>query len=149
MLSQTLSVSPNWLIFGTEDSQTDQAALEVFRGGNNLVSAFRLGLAITVLRPHERGAFTSLVLSMAGRELGDMKLSALLALGAQISDAVIEELKGELPDDISRSTPTDQALESMVRRWAEGVTTNIGNKIILDEDGDPVGGTWTYPEPKK
>jgi transcriptional regulator with XRE-family HTH domain len=151
LLSETLGVTPTWLIYGTDDGhETAQASLEVFRNRNDLISALRLALAIAVLRPHERGAFTSLVLSMAGRELGDMKLSALLVLGKQIAEPVLEQIKGNLPDDFDENTPLDeQALSKLVAKFSEVVTTNVGNRLLLDEDGDPVGGEWLYREPQE
>ncbi|WP_426177745.1 helix-turn-helix domain-containing protein [Massilia sp. TWR1-2-2] len=149
MLCECLSVTANWIIFGAEESHQAQASLEAFRNGNDLISALRLALAISVLRPHERGAFTSLVLSAAGRELGDMKLSALLVLANQMTEPVLEQIKQGMPDDFSAKTSTVQTLDAMVRANSEGFTTNFGNRLFLNEDGDPIGGEWLYPEPKK
>lgn len=59
---------------------------------NDIISAFRIALAISVLKTHERGAFSSLVLSMAGRELGDLRLSGLLALSTYLAESALKEL---------------------------------------------------------
>jgi transcriptional regulator with XRE-family HTH domain len=151
LLSETLGVTPTWLIYGSDDGhESAQASLEVFRNRNDLVSALRLALAIAVLRTHERGAFTSLVLSMAGRELGDMKLSALLALGAELAGPVFEQIRANLPEGFDKNTPLDaQELSNLVAKLSETVTTNVGNRLLLDEDGDPVGGEWLYREPQE
>jgi transcriptional regulator with XRE-family HTH domain len=152
LLCETLGVTPNVLIYGSElaHESTQQAALDAVRNMTDLVSALRLALAICVLRPHERSAISSLVLSMAGRELGDLKLSALFGLATWMSEPVFAEIRKVLPEDFDENGPLDATLESIMKASAEaGPITNIGNKLRLDEDGKVVGGEWLYPEPKK
>lgn len=142
LLCQALSVTPNWLLLGDELA-TNQASLEVVRR-RDWVSAFRLAMAISVLKTHERSAFQSLVLSLAGRQLGDMKLSALLATAGMVAQATEKELRDYLGDAV------DGSLEDMVQACAEGLHTNVGNKLLLDEEeGDVIGGEWLYPDPGK
>lgn len=153
ILCETLSVTPNWLIYGTETAyEAAQASMETIRQ-NDLVSAVRLALAIAVLRPHERGAFQSLVLSMAGRELGDRKLSALLTLGRWLAEQALDGMKKEVEAELQDVMPDSEVkltLEALVKKYGEGLDSNFGNKLNFGEDGDgPITGNWLYPEPPK
>lgn len=142
LICQALSVTPNWLILGNEVA-SGQASMEMVRR-RDWNAAVRLAMAISVLKSHERGAFQSLVLSMAGRQLGDMKLSALLTVGSMIAQATEPELKNYLGEEM------DGSLEELMVRCAEGFSTNAGNKLLLDEEeGDVIGGEWLYQDPDK
>lgn len=141
LICQALSVTPNWLILGAE-AANNQASMELVRQ-RDWIAAVRLAMAISILKPHERAGFQSLVLSLAGRQLGDMKLSALLTMGGMIARATLPELKSWLGEDMD-----DVPLETLVLRSSDGMRTNVGNKLLLDEDeGDIVGGEWLYPDP--
>lgn len=141
LLCEALSVSPNWLILGAEGT-TAQASMEMVRS-RDWKAAVRLAAAIAILKPHERSALQSLVLSLAGRQLGDMKLSALLTTGSIIANETEPRLVEWFGEDAG-----DVSLEVLVQRTAEGLHTNIGNRLQLDEEeGDIVGGEWLYPDP--
>ena len=141
LICQALSITPNWLVMGAEVAST-QASMEMVRR-KDWVAAVRLAMAISILKPHERAGFQSLVLSMAGRQLGDMKLSALLVMGSMVATAALPELKTWFGDDVE-----DGSLEDMVLRSSEGFHTNMGNKLLLDEEeGDVIGGEWLYADP--
>jgi hypothetical protein len=101
-------------------------------------------MAICILKPHERAAFQSLVLSMAGRQLGDLKLSSLLYVGLAVARDTMPVLKGWMGDGSE-----DKTLEELVAGIdLEQFTTNWGNKLLLDEEtGDVIGGEWLYQEP--
>lgn len=141
LLCEALSVSPNWLILGAEGT-TAQASMEMVRR-RDWKAAVRLAMAIAILKPHERAAFQSLVLSLAGRQLGDMKLSALLTAGSMIANDTEPHLVEWFGEDAG-----DVSLEVLVQRAAEGLHTNLGNRLKLDEEeGDVIGGEWLYPDP--
>ncbi len=141
LICQALSITPNWLVLGAEVAGS-QASMETVRR-KDWISAMRLAMAISVLKPHERAGFQSLVLSMAGRQLGDMKLSALLLAGSMIARSSMPELQAWFGEDME-----DLPLETLVLRCADGLQSNMGNKLLLDEDdGDIVGGEWLYPDP--
>jgi transcriptional regulator with XRE-family HTH domain len=141
LICQALSITPNWLILGDEAAST-QASMELVRQ-RDWIAAVRLAMAISILKPHERAGFQSLVLSLAGRQLGDMKLSALLLTGSMVGRAVMPELKEMFGDDMD-----DVSLETLMLRCSEGLQTNVGNKLTLDPDeGDIVGGEWLYADP--
>lgn len=143
LICQALSITPNWLILGAEGS-TEQASLELVRR-REWTSAVRLAMAISILKGHERGALQSLALSMAGRQLGDMRLSALLTAGSMVARETLPHLQSWFGDDFD-----EVPLDVLVQRTADGLHTNIGNKLLLDEEeGDIVGGEWLYPDPGK
>lgn len=148
ILCETLNVTPNWLIYGDNDfaGGTQQVAMEAARK-NGLFAAMRLALAIAVLKPHERNAFQSLVLSMAGRELGDRKLSILFYLAAGLAAPGFEMLQKELddPDLMSRDIPA--VIKALLEK-NDGANMEWGSKLKFGPDGE-VTGEWLYPEPKE
>ena len=147
LICQALSVSPNWLILGAEAAPT-QASMETLRG-NEWKTVIRLAMAISILKPHERAAFQSLVLSLAGRQLGDMKLSALLAAGSMVANASLPSLVTWI--EVDQAELEHESLDALISRYAtkgDGFTSNWGNKLVLDEDeGNVIGGEWLYPDP--
>lgn len=141
LICQALSITPNWLILGAEGS-TEQASMELVRR-REWTSAVRLAMAISILKGHERGALQSLALSMAGRQLGDMRLSALLTMGSLIANDILPSLQNWFGDDAGQVP-----LDVLVQRVSDGLHTGVGNKLLLDEEeGDIVGGEWLYPDP--
>lgn len=141
LLCQALSVTPNWLILGDEAAST-QASMELVRK-RDLIAAVRLAMAISILKPHERAGFQSLVLSLAGRQLGDMRLSSLLMMGSMVARHVMPELKEWFGEDMEEVT-----LDTLLLRASDGMHVNVGNKLLLDpEEGDIVGGEWLYADP--
>jgi transcriptional regulator with XRE-family HTH domain len=142
LICQALSVTPNWLILGDEMA-SNQASLEEVRS-RDWRSAVQLAMAISILKTHERSALQSLVLSLAGRQLGDMKLSAMLMTGLMVANESGKELARYLGDVGGLS------LEELVLKCSDGLSTNGGNKLLLDEEeGDVIGGEWLYQDPDK
>lgn len=149
ILCEALSVTPNWLIYGSDFAGgTDQTAMEGVRK-NGLFAAMRLALAIAVLKPHERDALQSLALSMAGRELGDRKLSILFALGAGFAMPGFEHMVNALEQPELMSKTITEVLDILLEKHDDMAMT-WGNNLNFGEDGKgPVTGDWLYPEPKK
>jgi len=153
ILCEALSITPNWLIYGSDFAGgTDQAAMEGVRK-NGLFAAMRLALAIAVLKPHERDALQSLALSMAGRELGDRKLSLLFSIAAGFAMPGFENLQEHLGDPDLMSKNISEVVLLMLEKddgqgW--GGWPGWGNKLDFGPDGNgPPTGEWLYPEPKK
>lgn len=144
LICQALSITPNWLILGDELA-TSQASMETVRG-RDWTNAVRLAMAVCILKPHERAAFQSLVLSMAGRQLGDLNLSRLLYIGLAVARDTMPKLKEWMGDDAE-----GKSLEDLVNGInLDDFSTNWGNKLLLDEEqGDVIGGEWLYQEPGK
>nr|WP_315483833.1 helix-turn-helix transcriptional regulator [uncultured Undibacterium sp.] len=150
ILCETLSITPNWLIYGSEFAGgSEHKAMEAARK-NGLYSAMRMALAIAVLKPHERNAFQSLVLSMAGRELGDRKLSRLFMIAVAFANPGFEQLKETIGDDELMSRDIHEVLEKMLEMEGFGGDVQWGNNLDFGEKGTgPITGEWLYPEPKK
>jgi transcriptional regulator with XRE-family HTH domain len=152
ILCEALLVTPNWLIYGSDFAGgTEQASMEAVRK-NGLFAAMRLALAIAVLKPHERNAFSSLVLSMAGRELGDHKLSVLFLLAGKIAEpgasALVEGM--DIPAERLIDMSVSEVLHEILDKFGPGTHAAYGNKLAFPESGDgPIAGDWLYPEPKK
>lgn len=151
MICDALSITPTWLIYGADEAhRSAQVSMESVRKADFL-AAVHLALAITVLRPHERSAFQSLVLSMAGRELGDRKLSMLLLMGKEIAASGFQALQAELGEEVM-SGPVGDSLEEVMRRFDNGMHINLFNRLEFaeDDEGDmSIKGGWLYPEPKQ
>lgn len=142
LLCSVLKVSANWLIFGAESAyQATLPSLELTKTSRPFRDALRTGIAISALKGHERDALMSLALSLAGRQLGDLRLSGLLAYVSEIGDELEGVLRKHLPDDCTPST-----IEELIDVISRGQGSNIGNRLHFDEDGK-VAGEWTYPDP--
>jgi hypothetical protein len=62
-----------------------------------------------------------------------------------VARETLPHLQSWFGDDVD-----DVPLDVLVQRTADGFHTNIGNKLLLDEEeGDVVGGEWLYPDPSK
>ncbi|MCX7279319.1 MAG: helix-turn-helix transcriptional regulator [Burkholderiales bacterium] len=145
LLCEVLAVTPNWLIFGTDSAVgVSHTASELLkRQSSQLAVVLRTALALTVLKGHEREALQSLVLSLVGRQLGDLRLSGLLSLSDLMEQAFFAQLKA-----FSSNFDESKSLEEIAEAMSYQFRTNFGNKLKLDEEGDPIGGEWTYPDPK-
>lgn len=146
ILCETLSVTPNWLLYQKETPfETTQASMNFMRAGDEITIAVRLAVAALALKGHERDLIASLILSIAGRALGDTRLSGLLATASLLSDGLRKELELHCPPE------TDLAklgMDGLIELMSRELVTNWGNKIRLDEDGNQIGGAWLYPDPK-
>ena len=145
LLCEVLKISPNWLIFGSESPvQTSLPSLDLVRG-SSLQSAVRTGFAIAALKGHEREALMSLALSLAGRQLGDLRLSALLSFAGPLA-VNLDEALARYFDRHGGSVPG--TLEELMDSVSEGAGATWGTKLTLDPDADSVSGDWLYPDPK-
>lgn len=143
LLCEVLQVTPNWLIFGSDTPfQASLPSLEWVRTGRSLRDSIRIGVAIGSLKGHERDALFSLALSLAGRQLGDVRLSGLLAYIGLMGDEIGEVVKRGLPEGAD-----PESVEELVNILSKGMSSNVGNHLIFNDDGDVTGGKWTYPEP--
>lgn len=145
MLCEVLHVTPNWLIYGTGSAaKAALPSLEFFGGGRaaNLRDVLTLSMAILALKGHERDSLLTLALSLAGRELGDVRLSSLMASASMLRDHFDEALKSSYSGEVATMT-----LEDLASHIAdEGYTTNQGNRFRLDEEGEILNpGAAVYP----
>lgn len=148
LLCEVLRITPSWLIYGTDSaSAAGQPSMELFSLGRerDLDGVLRTSLALMALKGHEREAIQSLVLSLAGRQLGDMRLSALVSADWMFRDAFIAALRNYAPEfDESKS------LEEIAEEISAEGATNIGNRFRLDEEGEILNKEAAlYSDPKE
>lgn len=154
ILSETLFVTPNYLIFGKEHPfEASHAAMEALGTGrtDDISQVAQLALVLTALKGHERDALLSLALSLAGRQLGDARLGGLRSMaGLSFTKALTAEFIDSSPESF-KDGRLIVPLEELAERISEGVTSNLGNKLWSDEDADDEfnKGEWLYPDPKK
>lgn len=148
LLCQVLLISPNWLIFGTESAaDVTQPSREFFRGfgRRDLENIAKTSLALIALKGHERDALLNLALSLAGRQLGDARLAALLMMGQLVGDRLLQEVRVFVPE-----ATEDTSLESIADSISRQAGTNQGTRLRIDVDeAKVVGGIWTYPDPSE
>lgn len=140
ILCETLNVSPNRLIFGTDSPSqaTQHSAMQGMTQPGGLAQAIELALVLALLKGHERDALVSLALSLAGRGIGDLRLGGLRMTARLIAPAIERELN-------LAATPD---LEAAMVELSKGTGANFGNDVQLEE-GEVVGGTWLYPDPDR
>lgn len=143
ILCETLKVTPNEIVFGT-DAPFQQTATEGlgWSASKGLSQSIQLALVLASMKGHERDALISLALSLAGRQLGDRRLSGLRGFAVLLTPAVAAQLKTDLP-----GIPDDASLDDIVDVLSRQVDMTIGNDLLFDEDGEVTGGRVTYPDP--
>lgn len=148
LLADALNVTPNWLLLGhTNAAKALMPSLEFTSKGNELAKAIRVGLAMMLLKQHERDLISMMLFSLAGRELGDADLGGLMTVGNMVSEKLLNELKDDHPE-ISDGCQTPEALAQLVRKLGEGCEANYGNKLYgKADDEDDWKGEWLYPPP--
>jgi transcriptional regulator with XRE-family HTH domain len=147
LLCEVLRVTPNWLVYGTEAADfVSLPSLEMFGpfARSELDNVMQAAFALMALKGHEREAILSLALSLAGRQLGDARLTGLLMAGRGLTEAFASELAAMAPD-ANPSTTLEQLADLLSRQQG----SNLGNRLAYDDEGEVAGGTWTYPEPDK
>ncbi len=148
LLCEVLHITPNWLIFGTDSAaKAALPSMELLATSpfGELDSVLRASMALLALKDHERDSLHSLILSLAGRQLGDARLSALVSGSWMFRNAFLAALK-EFDPSIEEST----SLSEVADRLSRGYLTNHGNNFRLNEDGDIVNPEEeVYSDPEK
>lgn len=148
LLCEVLLITPNWLIYGTESAGiASQPSLDLLRPSpfGELDGLLRTAMALMALKGHERDALQSLALSLAGRQLGDMRLSALVSGSWMMRDALIKALK-----DFNPEIDQNDTLEKIAESLSQGYETTHGNKFRLNEEGGVLYEERAlYDDPKK
>ena len=145
ILCATLVVSPNQLLFGSEAPlQTAHVALEGLSesSGRGLRQAVELAFVLVSLKGHEREALMSLALSLAGRQLGDVRLSGLRSLAALAEPEIAAVV---LPKGGGRED--DEPLDAIVERLSHQQGSNFGTNLLFAADGKTPIGAPLYPDP--
>jgi transcriptional regulator with XRE-family HTH domain len=149
LLCEVLRITPNWLVYGTDEAGLiKQASMEAFSLGVNheLRGVLRAALVLLALKGHERDSILSLALSLAGRQLGDLRLSGLMMTADLMVNDFLKLVREHAPD-ATDTTP----LADIADVISMGLGGNLGNRIKFDVE-DPsvvVGGEWLYQDPKQ
>lgn len=150
LLADALNVTPNWLLLGSPNAtKALMPSLAFTSKGNELAKAIRVGLAMMLLKQHERDLIAMMLFSLAGRELGDAQLSGLMTVGDMITEDLLDELKENHPE-VATSCTSAEALAELVRKLGEGCESNVGTRLYgkTDED-DKWEGEWLYSPPEE
>lgn len=126
ILCETLKVTPNWLLFGSESpAKAIQASME-FMAGDDLSVSIRLAYAMLLLEPEERDSLAGLLFALVGRKLGDIKLSALMSLANDVRDELLRKALGDT-GNVRPTAPLRDLIATYVEQATEGSISNYGN----------------------
>lgn len=151
LLCDVLRVTPNWLVYGSDAAASvrSMASMELLGPGfgrDALMVSIRTSLALLTLKAHEREALEGLALSLAGRQLGDLRLSSLLFAASFWRDAFIAGYREALPENFESMSGEEFAAHLV--NW-HGAVTSVGHRFRLDEEGEVLNpGDAIYPDPK-
>jgi len=125
LLCEVLSVSPNWLLFGSESPARALQPSTLFLAGDDLTISTRLAFAMLALNPTDRDSIANIVFSMLTSKLGDVKLAALMMISGRMRESLLAEILDVLGDD-SQGLPIDQIIEKFIEVSSTGHGTNWG-----------------------
>lgn len=146
LLCEVLQVTPNWLLFGQENPfEVHQPSIALMRGGNEIRTAMRIAFSILLLRPHERDTISSLVLSLGGREVGDLRFGGLSLVATMIADAAAKEL--EIIAEDENAMDKQLSIRELIDHASRAMGSNLGNSLRLSEDGEQWEGDWMHKDP--
>lgn len=136
ILCETLKITPNWLLFGSDSpAKSLQASMEFMRG-DELTLSVRLAFGLLSLAPEERDSLASLLLSLLSKSLGDIQLSSLMTM----ANLMAEDVQKQIVDTIGESAK-DLSIRELVSKFVaratdDGVYTNYGNLRPAVPDAD-------------
>jgi transcriptional regulator with XRE-family HTH domain len=126
ILCETLKITPNWLLFGSDSpSKALQASMEFMRG-DELTLSVRLAFGLLALAPEERDSLASLLLSLLSRNLGDVQLSSLMAMANMMAGDVLKQIIDTVGED-AKNLSIRELVSEFVKESANGFYTNYGN----------------------
>ncbi|MGQ3054332.1 MAG: helix-turn-helix domain-containing protein [Roseateles sp.] len=150
IICETLYVSPNHLLFGSEHPfQTAHAGAEMLRGKRRqLVKALQVAFVVMALKEHEKDALLSLAMSLGGHHLGDVRLAGLRGMAGLVAPEALATIRGAF-GDMEDAEFDGLPLNELAQRLSRELRINIGTKLRFDDEGEVVGGEQTYPDPEE
>lgn len=134
LLCEVLSVSPNWLLFGSESPARALQPTTLFLAGDDLTISSRLALATMALNPSDRDSIANIVFSMLTGKLNDIKLAALMSMAHWMKEAIHKELLEHIGKD-SEHLPLDQLIDKFIESSTDGCVTNWGTlRPVMTEE---------------
>jgi transcriptional regulator with XRE-family HTH domain len=125
LLCEVLSISPNWLLFGSESPARALQPTTLFLAGDDLDISSRIALAILALNPTDRDSVANIVFSMLTSKLGDVKLAALMMMSNCMKDGLLAEVLNVAGED-AEGLPLDQLIDKFIEKSTNGHGTNWG-----------------------
>lgn len=113
LLCEVLSVSPNWLLFGSESPARAYQPTTLFLAGDDLDISSRLAVAILALNPTDRDSIANIVFSMLTGKFGDVKLAAMMMMAQYLKDGFQAEILSLVGKDYA-DLPIDQLIDKFV-----------------------------------
>ncbi len=149
IICETLTVSPNKLLFGLEHPfQTSHPALERLTAdsGAEFRQAVETAVILSALKGHERDALMSLALSLAGRQLGDVRLGGLRMLAGMLTPEI---WSATFKDPSAGAEPSSSRLEDIALQLSRHQGSTFGNRLRMNDEGEVDGGVVLYPDPER
>lgn len=126
LLCEVLSVSPNWLLFGSEAPARALQPSTLFLAGNDLDISSRLAIAILSLNRSDRDSIANIVFSMLTSKFGDVKLPSMMMMAQLFKEDLQEHIIEQVGKD-SAHLPMDQLIEKFIEATANsGFVSNWG-----------------------
>lgn len=125
LLCEVLSISPNWLLFGSESPARAIQPTTLFLAGNDLDISSRLAIALLALNPADRDSIANIIFSMLTSKLGDVKLAAMIMMSHLIKDGLQAEIVSVVGND-AKGLPLDQLIDKFIEKSTAGHGTNWG-----------------------
>lgn len=137
LLCDSLKISPNWLLLGSESAARNLQPSLIFLQGDDIHVSSRLAVGFLSLNKIEREALGSLILSMLTKQLGDSRLSSLMHVANSLADSLYANIISETKMESSNMS-IESLIDYFVNQSTEAVYTTYGNfnPIIADEDID-------------
>lgn len=146
LLCEVLTVSPNWLLYGSESPAKTLQPATRFMVGDDLAISARLAFAMLALNPADRDSLAHIVFSMLTGKLGDTQLSMLMTMATMMRDDINAQLL-EIVGDDSSNLPLPQLIDKFIAELTEGGESNYGTlRPNLTEDELFEGAA--YPPPR-
>lgn len=138
LLCDTLKVSPNWLLYGSESpARAIQPSTDFLRGSEIEISA-RLAFAMLALDATERDSLAQLVFSILTKKMGDIRLSSLMMAATLLSSDLTREITNNVGQD-ANNLPLVEIIDRYIQSMGDSTYTNYGNlrPAVHDDEFDP------------
>lgn len=126
ILCNTLKVSPNWLLYGSESpAPATRSTMDFLRGSDIDISA-RLAFAMLALDPEYRDSLAQLIFSMLKNKMSDVELSSLMTMANLLSPELMRQIESAVGQE-GRNLPIADLIDRFIKEMAGSLYTNYGN----------------------
>lgn len=137
LLCEALKITPNWLLFGSDNPLEAIQPSMAFLRGDDLTLSVRLAFAILAISPQERGAHASLIFSSLSKTMPDTEMSGMLSMASLMANVFYKDIL-EIVGAESKNLPIRDLIKLYVKRMHEGTYSNWGTlqRVLTDEEID-------------